>query len=100
MGAVQKGRRIAACWLVLVVIGAFAQVAAAAEAAVWEQRLASLVPGRSDHAMAYDPARNRLVLFGGFDSAVLGDTWEWDGQSWTRLTPSTSPPVRYSHAMT
>ena len=36
------------------------------------------------HAMAYDTARQRVVLFGGSDaSGKLADTWEWNGQSWT-----------------
>ena len=45
---------------------------------------------RNSHVMAYDPVRRKTVLFGGssFDgkvSTVYGDTWEWDGQSWTRM---------------
>jgi hypothetical protein len=31
---------------------------------------------------------------------VLGDTWSWNGTTWTRLTPATSPPARYAAAMT
>jgi hypothetical protein len=45
-------------------------------------------PGpRVGHAMAYDRARGRLVLFGGFSegSAPIGDTWEWDGARWTEI---------------
>ena len=49
-------------------------------------------PGRSDHAMAYDPHRERTVLFGGelvtgagFVQQYLGDTWEFDGSTWTKL---------------
>ena len=42
---------------------------------------------RYDHAMAYDLHRKVIVLFGGTASDViddqLGDTWEWDGQSWS-----------------
>lgn len=35
---------------------------------------------------AYDERRARLVLFGGYDSFLVPqrDTWEFDGQSWTR----------------
>jgi hypothetical protein len=34
--------------------------------------------------MSYDPARQRIVLYGGFasDSRDLDDTWEWDGNRW------------------
>jgi hypothetical protein len=40
---------------------------------------------REGHAMAYDAARMRVVLCGGADgSKMLNDTWEWDGQTWTR----------------
>jgi len=43
------------------------------------------------HAMAWDPERRRIILFGGSaaprpDAEVFGDTWEWDGQTWTRAT--------------
>ena len=48
--------------------------------------------GRQRHAMAYDVARDRLVLFGGqADDAILDDLWEWDGSEWNELSPS-SPP--------
>ncbi|MBL9000655.1 MAG: hypothetical protein JNK25_05910 [Phycisphaerae bacterium] len=57
-------------------------------------------PARSRHAMAFDEARQRLVLFGGQgSSSSMNDTWEWDGDVWIRLTPSESPPVRYGHTM-
>lgn len=36
--------------------------------------------------MVYDSRRQRIVLFGGAaGSTVLGDTWEWDGERWTRM---------------
>jgi len=37
-------------------------------------------PARCKHALAYDSARGRLVLFGGFgvSGEPLQDTWEWD----------------------
>jgi len=41
------------------------------------------------------------VLFGGLDanSKVLGDTWTWDGTTWTQKSPDTSPPARAGAAM-
>ena len=43
---------------------------------------------RRGTAMAYDEQRGRMVLFGGTDdSGILGDTWEWDGSTWTRVSP-------------
>lgn len=50
--------------------------------------------------MAYDPARRRIVLFGGeYRSKSYSDTWEWDGKTWIRMNPPVSPPARYGHAM-
>jgi hypothetical protein len=40
---------------------------------------------RGSPGMAYDSARKRIVLYGGFDETggVLYDTWEWDGRAWS-----------------
>jgi predicted lipoprotein with Yx(FWY)xxD motif len=46
--------------------------------------------------MAYDTQRGVTVMFGGFDyvsSTTLGDTWEWNGSTWTRVA-TTGPPPR------
>jgi hypothetical protein len=42
-----------------------------------------------------------VVLFGGFDEAgdPLGDTWVWNGTTWTPLDPPHSPSPRYGMAM-
>lgn len=42
---------------------------------------------RGSPAMTYDPARKRIVLYGGFASnrSDLHDTWEWDGSQWLCL---------------
>lgn len=54
---------------------------------------------RLGHTMAFDLARQRVVLFGGASlSAYFGDTWEWDGESWTQVA-DTGPSVRATHAM-
>lgn len=58
----------------------------------------TLPPARYLHAMAQDPGRDRVVMFGGQDLATLGDTWEWDGADWARATTA-SPPPRTKHAM-
>lgn len=58
--------------------------------------------GRSGHAMAYDPVRERVVLFGGAASGQrLADVWEWDGSAWTPVPTSTvtGPSGRNNHAM-
>ncbi len=75
----------------------------------WTKRNPSVAPsygapsGARVHAMAYDAARGRVVLFGGWSarpSGPLADTWEWDGTDWVRLSPSKSPSARTGHAMT
>lgn len=45
---------------------------------------------RRDHALAYDPARDRVVLFGGGSADFPDDalTWEWDGRGWQRIVPA------------
>jgi len=63
----------------------------------WTHRAPSISPSpRTDTAMAYDAARQRVVLFGGLG---YSDTWEWDGGRWTLATPPVSPPSRGGHAM-
>lgn len=62
-------------------------------------------PARGFHAMAFDEARGKVVLFGGSDtSTVFRDTWEWDvsTEHWfERIQPSGSsgPGARRGHAM-
>jgi hypothetical protein len=50
-------------------------------------------PARYFHAMVYDRARERVVLYGGLDEAgdVLEDTWEWDGEAWTEIVSPRTP---------
>lgn len=56
-------------------------------------------PARSHAAMAYDSARQRLVLFGGWNGADLDDTWEYTGANWIQKSPTTKPAARDSAAM-
>lgn len=48
----------------------------------------------------YDVRRNRFVAFGGSarQGQAYGDTWEFDGDNWTRV-PTASPPARQAHSM-
>ena len=78
-----------------------------AETWVWdgttwtEQFPATAPPPRRDHALAYDVARGRVVLFGGDVDGTLGnDTWEYDGITWTQRSTAQSPPARQYHVMT
>jgi hypothetical protein len=60
-------------------------------------------PARFAHAMVYDTARQRLVVFGGRTSStgpMLADTWEFDGAAWIDRTPAAgSPAARIRHGM-
>jgi hypothetical protein len=50
--------------------------------------------------MVDDPATGDIVLFGGGGShGLLNDTWTFNGRTWTRLAPITSPPVRFGASM-
>lgn len=72
--------------------------AAAQPALQWARKPVQTVT--VDFGMAYDGARERLVLFGGTDGAVVRDeTWEWDGSSWGLRTSVASPSARHGHRM-
>jgi hypothetical protein len=47
--------------------------------------------------MAYDGARQRVVLFGG--PPAPSHTWTWDGAAWVRQQPATEPPIESPQAM-
>jgi hypothetical protein len=52
----------------------------------WEEIPSADTPARSGQNIAYDPVRDRFVLFGGVDrpgGRALQDAWEWDRTMWT-----------------
>jgi hypothetical protein len=52
------------------------------------------------HRMAYDSARDFVVMFGGAGISVnLADTWEWDGVNWNLRTPPVRPSARYGYGL-
>jgi hypothetical protein len=58
----------------------------------WTRASTGSPPGRhAGHAMAYDAARRRVVLF------EWTETWEWDGTTWTLR--DSGQPFRSQHAM-
>ncbi len=64
----------------------------------WVNAAVAGAPARYGHAMAYDPHRQVSLMFGGqdgfnFGTGLLGDTWEWNGQTWTQLQIP-GPPAR------
>ena len=58
---------------------------------------------RSGHRGIYDPVRNRMVVFGGYDSWYLNDVWALSlgaTPSWTPILPSGSlPAARVEHSV-
>lgn len=69
----------------------------------WTRTNPSTSPAaRGSHGMTYDPASDRVILFGGRNSIQdFGDTWAYDFNSdtWTRMDPETSPSARHGLAM-
>jgi len=70
----------------------------------WTRRFpATSPPGRVEAAMTYDVVRSQVVLFGGSvapaNTVNGGDTWVWDGSSWTQKFPVVSPPGRSDSAL-
>ncbi len=64
--------------------------------------MACNTPGSRDfHAMAYDSARGRIVLFGGREDGKYDrdETWEWTGSDWVSVSTGTTPAARRYHAM-
>lgn len=68
-------------------------------------------PARGYHAMVYDAARGKTLLFGGINFVRFGDTWEfdganrndlwvWNGSVWSDLgVQPGSPSPRFGSAM-
>jgi putative Ig domain-containing protein/IPT/TIG domain-containing protein/SMP-30/gluconolaconase/LRE-like protein len=89
-------------WMLMVVLGAAAVMAArgilapAASAATpsWLEVSGQAGPNGFLDSMAYDPATNQLVQL---DND--GQTWTWDGASWTLQSLATNPSPRFSAPM-
>ncbi len=59
-------------------------------------------PARRSCAMTFDSARGELVVFGGLTSGgMIDETWSFDPFTvrWTQRSPASSPPARFSAAM-
>lgn len=51
---------------------------------------------RENAVFVYDPARRVTLLFGGWgEDQALGETWTWNGSSWSQRLPPVSPSARY-----
>jgi hypothetical protein len=62
----------------------------------WTQAMPATSPSaRSAPGLAFDPAAQRVLLFGGIDnSTVYGDTWTFDGANWTQAVTPVAPSAR------
>ncbi len=65
----------------------------------WEAVCDPCPPGRRvAHGLAYDAARDRIILVGGVaadpaSSTPLDDTWAYTDAGWAELSPTTRPPA-------
>lgn len=69
------------------------------DGSTWTVRNPAAPPAaRTRSAGAYDPATQRVYVFGGVSGATanveLNDLWTWDGSAWERLAATTPPSVR------
>ncbi|MBS1875690.1 MAG: putative Ig domain-containing protein [Acidobacteria bacterium] len=81
----------------LILLAAAILAALPSSAETWTQRSPASAPAvRQLAAVAYDPIRRQVVLFGGAGSGTTkyGDTWVWNGSTWTQRSPSSSPSAR------
>jgi len=63
----------------------------------WQQLNTPVGPiGRYTQGMATDFARSKVVMFGGYNGNLLGDTWEWNGSNWTLVAANGSGPFMRS----
>jgi cysteine-rich repeat protein len=72
----------------------------------WTYVASSTVRKRAGHAMIYDAARGKVMLYGGERQdfgqetpTVMSDTWEWDGNAWSASCDGCAPGARVDHAM-
>ena len=64
----------------------------------WTQKFPATSPStRNGHAMAYDPNKQLVVLYGG--GGTTQDTWTWDGSNWTEIVGANQPGIRHEHTM-
>jgi len=75
----------------------------------WTKQSPTTSPGATRPVATYDPGLGKVVLFGGFGNPPVAptpqpttgnfppqyrnDTWTYDGTTWTKESPATSPPA-------
>ena len=67
---------------------------------LWTQKQDIGPKPRVQHALAFDSAAGRTILFGGdsLDGDVFADTWAWDGENWTQIADM-GPDARFGHSL-
>jgi hypothetical protein len=95
-----RGFVILICCLGAIAFGLDAGMAAPYIANWVQLSPANSPPARSYHAMTYDAASRKVIVFGGFDgNGYLNDTWTFDGVNWTLIPTDTPPPARAAGQM-
>lgn len=81
--------------------GLAGEAAAEWDGSLWTPVTAGTVPvPRLFAGFAYDPLRQRSLLFGGVAGGLVrNDLLEWDGTVWTERTPIHRPPARAGGSM-
>lgn len=76
-------------------------LAATAPAQSWVLRSPAHAPPAQafQPSMAYHAGTQRVVLYGGRTTAVLADTWTWDGTDWRQESPLRNPGPRWGHRL-
>lgn len=72
------------------------------DGSAWRLRPVVIAPGFCPAPeMAYDAARQNVVLFCGYGQGVgtLGATWTWNGAVWTLRTTATAPSPRQHYVL-
>jgi hypothetical protein len=70
----------------------------------WSKDTGATPPPACGASMAYDSARDQVILFGGVASAgppytYRPDTWAWNGSSWQKLAPAMNPSLGWRGVM-
>src|SRR5206468_10952676 len=88
-------------WSCIAILGGSSATAAGPHTTGWIELCPPISPSpRSYLAMTYDPASDKIIMFGGFDGTTyLNDTWTFDGVTWTEVARVTPPPARAAAQM-
>lgn len=72
---------------------------ASSQSTWWQPPVATAPPYHYGHALTTEPVTGKVVMFGGMGPGAVGDTWEWNGDTWTQTGLVNPPSPRETHAM-